>query len=83
MSLHTVTEQDRSLAVYRHKNQTHKAGTGAKGKTFYSGATEPGKIVDSHRKDHFIFLLKPEVLIRIGREGLFFCPVTLQTFGAV
>lgn len=82
MSLNTVTEQDRGLAAYHHKSQTHSAGPGAKGKV-YPGATEPGRMVGLHLKDHLIFLFTPEVLIKIGRGRHFFHSITFQTFGAL
>ena len=38
---------------------------------FYWGASWPGRMVDSCLKEHLPFLLKPTVLVGIGRGGLF------------
>ena len=63
---------------------THEAGASTKGKKFYSGAPQPGKIVDSYLKDHLkILLLKPKVLIRIGRGVIFFYPIIFLAFGTL
>lgn len=59
-------------AACRNKSQTHEAGAGAKRKRFYSGATQPGRTVDSHLKDQLFFLLKPSILKGKGSDGLFF-----------
>ena len=53
------------------KSQTCKTGVGAKGKTF-SQVPGPGRMVDSHPKDHVAYLLKLLVLIEIERGGFSF-----------
>ena len=54
------------------KSQTHDTDVGAKGKEVYSGAAQPGRIVDSYLKDLLNLLLKPVFPIGMGRGGLFF-----------
>lgn len=36
-----------------------------------------------HSKDHLFFLLKPEVLTRIGKGRIFFYPIILLAFGVL
>lgn len=43
---------------------------------------QPGRMMGSHLKDHFSFLLKPSVLIGIGRGELLFLFNCLAAFGA-
>lgn len=68
-----VTEQiNGGLAAWLNKSQICETGAHAKGKGFYSGATRLGRMADSHPKDQSLFLLKPGVLVGIGRGWLFF-----------
>ena len=57
------------------------AGAGAKEEKFYSGATQPERMVDSCLKDHLLFLLKSTVLlgVREGSAFFFFLPNNLTT----
>ena len=57
-----------------------ETGAVAKGNMFIQ-VLQPGRIVDSHLKDHLSFLLKPVVLIGIGSgELFFFYPIILLAF---
>ena len=42
----------------------------------------PGRMADSHLKGYLPFLLKPTVLIKIGRGGLYFYPIILLSLVA-
>ena len=68
---HSEAKQNGGSAACRHRSQTREADVGAKGKAFSSGASQPGRMADSHLKDHLLFLLRPEVPIGRGRGGLF------------
>lgn len=50
-------------------------------KEVYSGAMQPGRMVDLCLKDHIPFLLKPAFLIGIGGRRVVFYPIILLAFG--
>lgn len=63
MCITTIVINKTEIQLPAIRKPTHEADASTKGKEFYSGAPQPGKIVDSYLKDDLkIFLLKPSFL---------------------
>lgn len=54
------------------KSQTCQEGVGAKRKEIYSGAAQPGRMVDSHLKHHLPPPAQPQSSYRERRQRVFF-----------
>ena len=74
-----VTKISGSAACH-NKSQMRETGSCAKGRGIQ--VPQAGRIVDSPLKDHHPFLLKPMVLMGVGRGRFYFCPFVLLVFGA-
>ena len=57
-----ITEQNGGLTAWHNKSQTHEPGAGAKVKRFYSGAKQPGRMMDYCLKDHLFSSSSPPFL---------------------
>ena len=74
-----VPEQKQRFGCLMPQSQTHETGAGAKGNRFIQVLHDLSERVDSHLKDHLLFLLKPAVLIEIGDRGF---PPAIHSFSS-